>query len=77
MVTRSGLSLAGFGMLLGVPLSYVMYRAVVSALNLFEAPLGIGFALWVTAALAGVAMVSTWLPARRASGVHPAAALRE
>jgi predicted permease len=77
MVTRSGLSLAGVGMLLGVPLSYLMYRSVVIALNLFEAPLGIGFAVWVAVALAGVAVISTWLPARRASGVHPAAALRD
>jgi len=77
MVTRSGLSLAGIGMLLGLPLSWLMYRAIVSALNLFDAPLSPGFAVWVALALAGVAVVSTWLPARRASGVHPAAALRE
>jgi len=77
MVTKSGLSLAGIGMLLGLPLSWLMYRAIVSALNLFDAPLGPRFAVWVTLALAGVAVVSTWLPARRASGVHPAAALRD
>ncbi len=77
MVTRSGLSLAGIGMVLGIPISYLMYRAVAGALNLFEAPLGMGFAVWVAAALGGIALVSTWLPARRASGVHPAAALRE
>ncbi|HZD03340.1 MAG TPA: FtsX-like permease family protein, partial [Longimicrobiales bacterium] len=40
MVTRSGLVLAAVGMLLGLPLSWLMYRAVASALNLFESGLG-------------------------------------
>jgi putative ABC transport system permease protein len=77
MVTRSGLALAGVGMLLGLPLSYLMYRGVLSALNLFEGGLGFSYALWVTLALALVAALSTFLPARRASRVAPVAALTE
>ncbi len=77
MVTRSGLGLAGVGMLLGLPLAFVMYRSVASALNLFESAMGVSYAAWVTLALAVVAVVSTWLPARRASSVEPVAALRE
>ena len=77
MVTRSGLTLAGIGMLLGLPLSYLMYRSVASAFNLFEGEVGMSYAAWVTAALAAVALLSTWLPARRASGVPPVAALRD
>jgi putative ABC transport system permease protein len=77
MVTRSGLGLAGIGMLLGLPLAYVMYRGVASALNLFENPTGLTYAAWVTFVLALVAVASTWLPARRASRVEPVAALRE
>jgi putative ABC transport system permease protein len=77
MVTRSGLVLAGAGMLLGLPLSYLMYRGVVSALDLFEGGVGFSYALWVTTALALVAVLSTFLPARRASRVAPVAALTE
>jgi ABC-type antimicrobial peptide transport system permease subunit len=77
MVTRSGLGLAGVGMVLGLPLAFVMYRSVVSALNLFESAMGVSYAAWVTLALAMVAVVSTWLPARRASSIEPVAALKE
>jgi ABC-type lipoprotein release transport system permease subunit len=54
-----------------------MYRSVASALNLFESAMGVSYAAWVTLALAMVAVVSTWLPARRASSIEPVAALRE
>ena len=77
MVTRSGLSLAGIGMLIGLPLAWLMYRGVQSALNLFEAPFGFGFAGWVALALAVAAVVSVLLPAAKASGVEPVTALRE
>ncbi|MDP2957721.1 MAG: ABC transporter permease [Longimicrobiales bacterium] len=77
MVTRSGLSLAGFGMLLGLPLAYLMYRGVASTFNLFEGQVGFGYAGGVTVALAAVAVLATWLPAQRASGVQPVAALRD
>jgi len=77
MVTRSGLSLAGVGMALGLPLAWLMHRSVVSALNLFESGIGMESVGVVTLALGFVAFVSTWLPARRASSVQPVAALRE
>jgi ABC-type antimicrobial peptide transport system permease subunit len=77
MVTRSGLTLAGIGMALGLPLAWLMARAVASALDIFGAAAGLSQAAGVAGALALVALVSTWLPARRASGVHPAVALRD
>ncbi|GMV05808.1 MAG: hypothetical protein AMXMBFR53_20850 [Gemmatimonadota bacterium] len=77
MVTRSGLSLAGVGMTVGLPLAWLMHRSVVSALNLFEGGIGMESVGVVTLALGFVAFVSTWLPARRASRVQPVAALRE
>jgi len=77
MITRGGLVLAGAGMLLGLPLSYLMYRGVVSALNLFDTDVGMSYAAGVTLALGAVAVLATYLPARRASGVHPGAALRD
>ncbi len=77
LVTRSGLTLAGVGMLLGVPLSYVMYRLVASSMNLFEGQVSLSYAYWVTGALAAVAVLSTYLPARRASGIQPVAALKD
>jgi putative ABC transport system permease protein len=77
MVTRTGLTLAGVGMLLGIPLAYLMYRGVASAFNIFEGDVGVGYAAGVAAALAAVALLATWLPARRASGVQPVAALRD
>jgi len=77
MVTRTGLGLVGAGMLLGLPLSYLMYRGVASALGLFVGRLGMTYAVGVTVALVAVAVFSTWIPARRASGVEPAAALRD
>jgi putative ABC transport system permease protein len=77
MVTRSGLALSGLGMLLGVPIAFLMYRAVASALNLFEGGVGPLAASGVTAALAAVALAATYLPALRASGIQPVEALRD
>jgi ABC-type lipoprotein release transport system permease subunit len=77
MITRSGLKLAGVGMAVGLPLAWLMARAVASALNIFGTSAGLIQATGVVAALALVALFSTWLPARRASGVLPASALRE
>jgi putative ABC transport system permease protein len=77
MVTRSGMTLAMVGMLLGAPLVFLMYRGVLSALGLFEADITFTYAYWVTGALVTVAAVSMYLPARRASGVHPMVALKD
>ena len=77
MITRSGMTLAGVGMALGVPLSFLMYRAVGNALNLFSGEMATGYAWAVAGALVVVAALSTWLPARRASSVQPVAALKD
>jgi hypothetical protein len=77
MVARSGLSLVGIGLVLGIPLSFVMYRLVSRALGLFEGDVGFAYAAGVSGALILVALVSTLLPAGRASGVRPVAALKE
>ena len=77
MVARSGFSLVGIGLLLGLPLSFVMYRLVTRALGLFEGGVGLTWAGAVTVALLLVATLSTLIPARRASGVRPVAALKE
>ena len=36
MITRSGLTLVGVGVVLGLPLVFVMFRATASGLNLFS-----------------------------------------
>ncbi len=77
MVTRTGLGLAGVGMLVGLPLAWLMFRGISTALDLFAEDVGLSYAGGVTALLLAVAAVSTWLPARRASGVSPVRALRE
>ena len=76
MITRGGMALAGVGMLVGLPLSYLMYRMAASALNIFEGDVGIALAGGVGLLLGVVALLATWLPARRASAVQPVAALR-
>jgi hypothetical protein len=77
MVTRTGLALAGVGMLLGLPLAWIVFRGFTAAVNLFAGDVGISYAVTLTGALLAVAALSTWLPARRASGVSPVRALRE
>jgi predicted permease len=76
MVVRQGLALSGAGVVLGLLgaglLSSVMASLLfgVSALD----PLTYGS---VSVALVVVALMASWLPARRAAGVDPSRALRE
>jgi len=77
MITRSGLTLVGLGILGGLPLAYLMFRSTVAALNLFEVELGFGYPIALSTALIVVAVLATVVPARQASGVEPVAALRE
>jgi ABC-type antimicrobial peptide transport system permease subunit len=75
MVTRRGLLLSGVGLALGVPLAFAIHRAVMSALNLFDADLGYGMAVASGGILLGVAIVASYLPARSAAAVEPTRAL--
>ncbi|MGD2045731.1 MAG: ABC transporter permease [Gemmatimonadota bacterium] len=77
MVTRSGLSLVGIGILVGLPIALFMLRTTVSSLNLFNVDIRYGYPILLSAALVIVAILSTILPAQRASAVPPVAALKD
>jgi ABC-type antimicrobial peptide transport system permease subunit len=77
MVIRSGLLLVGIGMLIGAPLAFLMFRATIQGFNLFDVEIGYGVPAALFAALALVGVVSVVVPARRASAVAPARALKE
>jgi len=75
LMLRQGVRLAGIGLLVGVPLAFVVARLVSGFL------VGAGAAdpvVFVGAAglLAFVTLVASYVPARRASKVDPMAALR-
>ena len=75
MVVRGGAKLAGagigIGVLLAVALSRVL-RGMLFGVSAFDLPTYAGLAL----ALAGIALLASWLPARRAAKVDPNLALR-
>jgi putative ABC transport system permease protein len=75
MVTRRGLFLSGLGMALGIPLAFWIHRAVMSALDIFDAELGYGMAVGAGLVLLGVAVLASYLPARSAATVEPTRAL--
>lgn len=77
MMARSGLSLVALGVLVGAPLAWLMTRSAVSGLGLFETDIGYGVPAGLACALIGVAALATIVPAGRASGVAPVAALKE
>ena len=74
-VTKKGLVLTGIGMALGAPLAFLTHRSVMMALNLFDAEVGPGVALWAGGILLAVAALATYLPARGAARVQPTEAL--
>lgn len=76
-ITRSGLALVFFGVVAGVPLSYLMLRSTLTSLDLFESEVSFGYPAALSAALVVVAVLATVLPARRASSVAPGAALKD
>ena len=75
MVTRRGLAMSAAGLILGLPLSFLIHRSVMSTLTLFEADLGIGITLWAGGVLAAVAVLASYIPARGAAKVEPTKAL--
>jgi predicted permease len=72
---RHGLLLTGAGIALGIGVSVAVTR-VVSALLFGVGPMDPVTYAAVSAGLAAVALLATWLPARRASRINPIAALR-
>jgi predicted permease len=72
---RQGLLLTGTGIAIGAGVSVVVTR-VMSALLFGVSPMDPATYAAVSVGLAGVALLATWLPARRASRVDPVAALR-
>jgi ABC-type antimicrobial peptide transport system permease subunit len=77
MVTRSGLTLVGIGLAVGLPLALLMFRVTIRSLDLFNMDLGYGYPTALAAMLVAVAVLSTILPALRASSVAPVTALKE
>ena len=75
MVARRGLVLTGIGLLLGAPLAFLLHRAVLATLDLFQLELALTFTLAAVAILVATAALASYLPARKAASVHPARVL--
>ena len=75
-VMAHGLALVGIGMALGLIASFAVVKAVASQL-FGVAPYDAGVLIAVIAPLLTVAVLASWLPARRAARVDPMNALRE
>ena len=75
MITRQALLLVGLGMVVGGAAGIFLGRLLSSAVPDIAA-----FDLWsfigVLAVFVATTLLATWIPARRASRVHPAIALR-
>jgi predicted permease len=75
LVLRQGVALAGLGVLVGWGAAFGLTRLMGSLLHGVEASDPLTYAV-VAAALGAVAVLASYLPARRASGVDPVTALR-
>jgi putative ABC transport system permease protein len=75
LVVRQGMSLTVLGLALGIAGAFVVTRLMTGLLYQTE-PLDVATFASVTAVLAAVALLSCYLPARRAARVEPMAALR-
>jgi hypothetical protein len=76
MITKQGFWLGGLGLVLGLlctfPLIGVLRSMVAAFATVKPSTLGL-----IAAVLAGVAMLASWVPARRATAVNPVETLRE
>lgn len=75
MVLRSGMLLTILGLAIGLPVAFVLARALSSVLFGVEATDAFSF-VGLPLLLAGVAALASYLPARRAARVDPLVALR-
>lgn len=76
LVVRQGAMLAAIGLAVGVPLAFALTRLLSSLLYGVSAADPLTYVA-VALVLAGVALLASYLPARRATRVDPMAALRE
>lgn len=78
LILRNGVTQAGLGILIGVPLALLIRRASEGVAADFQASLGgPGLMIGVGALLSVVCVAASYLPARRALLVDPANALRD
>jgi len=75
LVMREVLLLLGIGLAVGLPSAYVLSRYIASQLYNVQ-PANAATAAAAVVALAAVALTAGFLPARRASAIHPMTALR-
>jgi ABC-type antimicrobial peptide transport system permease subunit len=74
ILTRAGW-LTGAGVCLGLLLSFGLAHGLANLLYVRpDDPIVFGF---ITTTIAGIALVASWLPARRAARIDPMIALRE
>jgi ABC-type antimicrobial peptide transport system permease subunit len=76
MVLRDSLWMVGSGIFIGLPCSYAIGKVLKTALFRLE-PLDLVTAALAFVALLAVALIATWVPARRAARIDPMTALRE
>jgi len=76
MILRDSMGMVGFGLLIGMPAAYGIARFLEASLFELE-PVDPFSAMSALAVLLAVALTAAWLPARRAAGINPVAALRE
>ncbi|MCH7565520.1 MAG: ABC transporter permease [Gemmatimonadetes bacterium] len=74
-ITVQGLTLSGIGILIGLPLAWAMTKVIASSLNGI-ADLTAGSFPLILISLTTVAMIASYLPARRAAAVEPVRALQ-